>query len=248
VDPDVTADLECVPLNEPPLIVLTVGGELNLASAPRLRSAILKCLADQPTAIIVDAAALVVADDIHLTVFIALARQAAAWPSIPILVCAPPPEVAAALSRLGIDRHVIICASVREGRLRAARQELPPTLRDELLPVVGSVRAARRLVEDACRRWRLPHLAPPAGLVVSELVANAVRHAGTSIELLVTRTGRHLHLAVRDLQPRLARLVGPAAEDQPGGRGLLIVEAIATHWGCIPTHDGKVTWASLAVR
>jgi hypothetical protein len=84
-----------------------------------------------------------------------------------------------------------------------------------------------------------------AGLVATELVGNAVRHAGTPIDLVITRTRWHLHLAVRDYAAQRARLVGSNGENEPGGRGLLIVEAFTTSWGCTPTRDGKVTWATL---
>lgn len=240
--------LDCVAVHELPWVVLDVVGELNLSSGPRLRAAVLKALADQPSAVIINAEGLTAADDIHLTVFIAVARHAAAWPSIPILVCAPRPELGASLVRLGIDRHVTICADLDEGRDRAARHELPAMIRDEFPPVPASVTAARDLIGDACQRWRLGRFAALAGLVVTELVSNAVRHAGTRIDLAVSHTDRHLHLSVRDYTCRPARLVGPAGEDQPGGRGLLIVEAVAASWGCTPTRDGKVTWASVSTR
>jgi anti-sigma regulatory factor (Ser/Thr protein kinase) len=87
----------------------------------------------------------------------------------------------------------------------------------------------------------------PAELIVSELVTNTVRHARTRADLSLTRTARNLHLAVRDYSPDPARLVGPPDPARPGGRGLLIVAAMATNWGSIPTGDGKVTWASLSL-
>jgi hypothetical protein len=33
--------------------------------------------------------------------------------------------------------------------------------------------------------------------------------------------------------------------DAVGGRGLILVEALATKWGHLPTRDGKVVWAML---
>jgi len=241
-------NLARAPAHDPALVVLRLAGELNLNSGPGFREAMLKSLADQPTAVLVDAAALTVADDIHLTVFVAVARHAAAWPAIPIVVCMPRPQVAASLIRLGIDRHVTICATLDEGRLRAAGRRLPAMVRDRFLPNVVAVGVARSLTEEVCRRWSLSHLAPTAGLVVTELVSNAVLHARTPIELVITRSGRHLHLAVRDYAVQAARLIGPDGEGEPGGRGLLIVDALTTSWGCTPTHDGKVTWASLSTH
>jgi anti-anti-sigma regulatory factor len=155
-------ELTCIAVCDPP-VVLRVAGQLNLCSVSRLRAAMLKCLTDQPIAVLVDARALTLADDIHLTVFAAVARHAAAWPSIPILVCAAPPQVTTALTRMGIDRHVTVCASLQEGRVRAASRPLPNRIHDRYLPTVGTVGTARHLVNDACWRWDLSELAPVAG-------------------------------------------------------------------------------------
>jgi anti-anti-sigma regulatory factor len=243
-----SAELECVATHGSSAAVLRVAGELSLGNAPRLRSAALKCLAEQPPALILDVAALTAPDDIQLTVLIAIARHAAAWPSIPILVCAPQPELAAALVRLRIDRHVLICADVTDAHVVAARQPLPPVITEHFAPVVAAVAQARHLVEGICERWHLNHLMSSAGLAATELVSNAVRHAGTGMELTVSRSRQHLHLAVRDYVSRPARLVGPSGEAEPGGRGLLVVEALVSGWGSTPTRDGKVTWASLRIR
>jgi anti-anti-sigma regulatory factor len=241
----VADDLTCVAVCEPPVVVLRVAGQLNLSSVARFRAAMLKCLTDQPTAVLLDARALTLADDIHLTVFAAAARHAAAWPSIPIVVCAAPPQVTAGLARLGIDRHVTVCASLQEGRVRAAGRPLPNRIHDRYLPTVGTAGTARQLIYYACWRWGLSELVPVAGLVATELVGNAVRYARTPIELIVTRTHRYLHLAVRDYALQPPRLVAVSDDDASGGRGLLIVEAFTTYWGYTPTRDGKVTWATL---
>jgi anti-anti-sigma regulatory factor/anti-sigma regulatory factor (Ser/Thr protein kinase) len=238
-------DLTCVAVWDPPVVVVRVAGQLNLSSVPKFRAATLKCLTDQPTAVLIDAQALTMADDIHLTVFTAVARHAAAWPSIPILVCGAPPQITAALTRLGIDRHVTLCASPHEGRVHAAGRPLPNSIRDRYPPTTYAIATARDLVNEACRGWRLGELAPVAALVATELVSNAVRHARTPFELAITRTHRYLHLAVRDYAWHPARLIGPSDQDQPGGRGLLIVEAFTACWGYTPTRDGKVTWATL---
>jgi hypothetical protein len=84
--------------------------------------------------------------------------------------------------------------------------------------------------------------------VVSELVTNAVVHARTDLLVTVARRARGLYLAVRDGQPERPRLA-PAGIGCPDvhGRGLFIVEHVASAWGTVPTHDGtgKVVWASV---
>jgi anti-anti-sigma regulatory factor len=233
---------------EPPRTVVRAAGPLDLASVPQLRTAVLKALADKPDAILVDATQLTVADDVHLTIFMALARQAAGWPTIPILLCAASPAVSRALYRLGIDRHVVICASLAEGRRRAVDGPLPARLESTFGPEPGSITLAREMVVTACRSWGFDHLADPAELVVAELVSNAVRHARTPLSLSLTCTKRKLHIAVRDQAQDPARLVGPTSENGGGGRGLIIIEALTTGWGCTAVPDGKVTWATLSIR
>jgi anti-anti-sigma regulatory factor/anti-sigma regulatory factor (Ser/Thr protein kinase) len=242
---DVPSRLECEVTSEPPVAVLSAAGTLDASTTPQLRDAMLGCLAGQPDALLIDARSLTVAGDVALATFVAGARPAAAWPSVPILVCAPRPELAAALRRLGVDRYVAVCASLMEGRVLAALYEQPAQVRDSLPPTPSSARAARALTRRACERWRLPDLVPLAGLVVSELVANVVCHAGTTMDLIITRYARSLHLAVRDYAHRRPPLLRPASAAASGGRGLIIVDRLANGWGWTPTPDGKVIWARL---
>ena len=242
------AELDCQRCDGEGVAVLRVAGALTVATAPHLRIALLKCLADQPDAVAVDVAGLWTQDDVQLTVLLAAARHAAAWPGVPLIVCAPTPAFASALIRLGIDWYVQINRDVPEALARVHDRDMPPHVRQQFPPTADTVPAARRLVADACTRWRLDHLTADARLATSELVSNAVLHAATPIHLDVHQGLRHLHVAVRDFDPRPARPVGPDAETAPGGRGLLLVEAVATAWGCTPTADGKVTWASFGMR
>ena len=110
--------------------------------------------------------------------------------------------------------------------------------------MTGACRRARDLAGDACRRWNLPELAGPARLVLSELVGNVVRHAGTPMEVTLTLRRPFLHVAVTDGSPEpvAARRPDQLAE---GGRGLLLVRNLTQRWGSLPTGDGKVVWAML---
>jgi anti-anti-sigma regulatory factor/anti-sigma regulatory factor (Ser/Thr protein kinase) len=229
---------------DPAMAVIRVAGVLDPATAARLRTMMLKCLAEQPDAIIVDVAGLTVVDDMQLTVFAAMGRHAAAWPGIPLLLCHADQYIDGGLTALGFDRFVTTTATLEDAYARAVRKEPVNRLRETLAPVPASTSAARELVTDVCRRSGVPHLVPDACLVITELVANVVRHAGTTMDLTVQRRSRYLHVSVRDYDHHPARLVGPVAAHEPGGRGLLIVEAFSSNWGCVPTTDGKVTWAS----
>jgi anti-sigma regulatory factor (Ser/Thr protein kinase) len=88
-------------------------------------------------------------------------------------------------------------------------------------------------------------LVPDASLVVSELIANAIVDADSLVQVTARRIGHALRLSVRDDgagSPELS-LVGP---DVPGGRGLLIVDRVATRWGVEESDEvGKTVWCEL---
>lgn len=110
----------------------------------------------------------------------------------------------------------------------------------ELEPVVGAARRARELVADACSRWGLPELTGPAQTAVTELVNNVVVHARTQMTVRLSVQRRELHIAVRDYSHRRPRVSEPTPY---GGRGLRLLDAVASGWGCTPLEDGKVVWA-----
>ena len=108
----------------------------------------------------------------------------------------------------------------------------------------ASAPLARSAVQQHCRRWGLGDLCEDATLIVTELVANAVRHAGTVIRLRLRRTDGGLRLEVTDGSPRPVRLTSPGLLDE-GGRGLALVDALATHYGVEGQPGGKTVWAEL---
>ncbi|MCZ4120996.1 ATP-binding protein [Streptomyces sp. H39-S7] len=119
-----------------------------------------------------------------------------------------------------------------------------------MAPTNGEVGAARdwalRHVNDFpwCADWR-----PDAGsvaLVVSELVTNAQRHAGGSVELSLVLDVSRLRIAVSD-DSRVQPVMCPAPADpgKVGGHGLRIVAELAGEWGVTPCGPGKQVWADL---
>jgi anti-sigma regulatory factor (Ser/Thr protein kinase) len=76
---------------------------------------------------------------------------------------------------------------------------------------------------------------------VSEAVTNAVLHAGSGVRVVVRDTGDALRIEVSDTSPTLpvARDPGP---ETPTGRGLLLIDRLASEWG-VDAHDsGKTLW------
>lgn len=244
-----SADEVLVCAHEPdfPVAALRVAGPLSLATVPDLRRAGLKALTDQPELLLIDVAGLVAVDDITLTVFPMLARQGTETGTDVMLVGAGS-ALHAQLDRMGIARQVP--AHGTAGEAVAAHARLPGPLRQEadFEPVPEATAAARELVDGACAQWRITHLADVAALIVTELVANAIEHAGTPMRVTVALRTRHLHIAVRDASPLPLRRSAPDDEDTEPGRGLLIVEAMATSLGCMRAGGGKVVWATLPAR
>jgi anti-sigma regulatory factor (Ser/Thr protein kinase) len=70
-------------------------------------------------------------------------------------------------------------------------------------------------------------------LVLSEVVANAVRHGGPGrkISVAATRGAGHLRVEVTDDGPGLAPRPNAMASDRYGGFGLFIVEQLSRRWG-----------------
>jgi two-component sensor histidine kinase len=82
-------------------------------------------------------------------------------------------------------------------------------------------------------------------LVVSELVANAVRHAPPmdegEIELMIARRDGHIHVEVSDPGRGFDPTPDPTRE---GGLGLITVSRIAREWG-IQGGDRTIVWCNL---
>ena len=101
------------------------------------------------------------------------------------------------------------------------------------------------MVTQACATWHHRELAATAALVATELVANVVRHARTTMEFTVALRDGSVWLSVRDGSRRLPRPAEPGACD-PGGRGLRLIRELTDSWGVLPVPDGKVVWSRIA--
>ncbi|MDY7086864.1 MAG: ATPase [Actinomycetota bacterium] len=223
-------------------LIATVSGALGLTEVSGLYTHILKSLAEQPDALLVDLSQLAVTEPLAFAVFAAANRQATRWPGTPMVLCAPQQPIREILDGHPF-RQLVVADSLDAARDRLARDPAATVLAlsDELLPIRGAARHARDVATEACLRWDLPHLVGPADLIATELVSNVIDHANTTMTL----RPRYLHIAVRDGSPEQ---VCPPAGPPPmtgKGRGLLLVDATAHAWGCLPSADGKVVWASL---
>lgn len=124
---------------------------------------------------------------------------------------------------------------------RARRVPEGDTATWELEADPAVVARARELVSRQLAHWGLDLLAFTTELVVSELVTNAIRHAGGPVGLRLIRTDV-LTCEVSDpssTQPRMRR----ARDTDEGGRGLYLVAQLTSRWGSRYTRQGKTIWA-----
>ncbi|MFI8326556.1 SpoIIE family protein phosphatase [Streptomyces sp. NPDC085529] len=116
-------------------------------------------------------------------------------------------------------------------------------------PVGRSVAAARAFVRDTLQGWGHPELVDDAVVLTSELVTNAVVHAGTAAEVSCLRSEDSIRVEVADRYPEREIPVqsGPviASPDRENGRGLLLCAALADRWGVDYSPTRKHVWFHL---
>ncbi|MFC8794658.1 SpoIIE family protein phosphatase [Streptomyces cinereoruber] len=116
-------------------------------------------------------------------------------------------------------------------------------------PVGRSVAAARAFVRDTLQGWGHPELVDDAVVLTSELVTNAVVHAGTAADVLCLRSDDSVRVEVSDRYPEREIPVQSgrtlASPDRENGRGLLLCAALAHRWGVDYSPTRKHVWFHL---
>lgn len=118
-----------------------------------------------------------------------------------------------------------------------------------------SVPDARHWVAGRLGHWDVPGVSDVAQLLVTELMSNAVRHgsgrplvsvsvAESCIEVGVTDTDRVLPHPPNHPSGEWA----DASQTNQGGRGMHIVDSLATEWGTTTLKTGKCVWFQLNVN
>ncbi len=110
-------------------------------------------------------------------------------------------------------------------------------------------RVRRELVEDLVARGVSSPVIDESEIVVSELVANAIRHARPladgAIRVHWKVKNDVVEVEVSDGGAATFPRPAPPTTWGPGGRGLRIVRSLAHEWGVIEDPNGRTVWASL---
>ncbi|MFE0513743.1 SpoIIE family protein phosphatase, partial [Streptomyces sp. NPDC058964] len=114
------------------------------------------------------------------------------------------------------------------------------------------VRTARTFVRDQLGSWDLQDMSDTLELVVSELVTNALIHAGSDVNVRLRALPGHIRLEVRDSDsnppvPSPLSLAEQENAEAEHGRGLMIVEALAEAWNSSPNGQGKTVALNLPI-
>ncbi len=113
-------------------------------------------------------------------------------------------------------------------------------------PRGDSVGSARRFVASALVGWAEASEVAVVVLLTSEVVTNVVVHAGPhgpdeEMVIRLHRSADRVRVEVTDTHPGTP-VVGDGALEKGNGRGLLLLESLASTWGVTRNDAGKVVW------
>lgn len=226
-------------------VVIRLGGHLSVRTAPEVRRAILKSLVELGR-VVVDVTRLRLANIECVALLPGVVAAAGGWPTARLAVVDTDGTYQSAAERLRcsdfLHFYPATDAGVRhlDDRPRRVRREQSV----EANP--SASRVARRFLLETARAWELsPDLTEVAQLVVSELVSNAVEHAGTGSRVGLELVDQRLKVSVRDgstTQP----VSRPLDLVSFRGRGLPLIDQVSEDWGVYYHPDGKTVWAVLA--
>ena len=227
--------------------VLAVSGELSLRSAGLVSGAVATALAESGR-VLVDVSGLRVTWPLAVQVFPSVLAGAGGWPGARLVLFGPDAGLARSLAALRVSATVPVAPDEVTARRLLDQRPRAVTRHLDLEQPRSAERRARTFVRAACADWRLDDIRDDATVVASELVTNAVLHAGTACRLTLRYTAFGLTVEVRDDRPdRVPE--PPPVDPEPPQRlsGLFIVDALTREWGITPRTDDKTVWALLPV-
>lgn len=170
-------------------------GLLTTRNRHRLRAAVLKSLADCPTAVIVDLSDCALVDKLAATVFVGVRRVAAAGPAIDVLLCGGSGLMAERIKAL--DPRQPLYQTWHEAVDAIGRVPVVANWRRARFPAAPeSASLAGCLVADACVDWRLPDLLHPSRTVMFDLVRAAYVCSPEELRVIVSQRPEALLLSI----------------------------------------------------
>lgn len=119
---------------------------------------------------------------------------------------------------------------------------MPSAAATQLPAALTSARAARAFIRDSLGSLVDPDVLDTVELLTSEVVTNALLHAGAAPVVALTRPGGRIRVSVEDSSTHwpVRRNVAPTAI---AGRGVALVDALASSWGVeLLPGAGKRVW------
>ncbi|WP_067501553.1 ATP-binding protein [Actinoplanes sp. TFC3] len=240
-----TSQLVCRPERSLPVGILRVSGVLDEFTGAALSQAVTRSLCTQPESLLIDVSELTIGDPGALHFLGEVVCHTCEWPAVPVVLCSPGKATAEVLAQWHrCPPAVSVAASCEKALAEICEEPEPHRIRVRLRPIPDACRQVRLLVTQACTAWQRREVASTAALVATELVANVVRHAHTTMEFTLGLRNGLVCLTVRDGSRLLPRPKDPTMA-QAGGRGLHLVRELTDAWGVLPVSDGKVVWTHL---
>lgn len=116
-----------------------------------------------------------------------------------------------------------------------------------------SIPVVRKFTRKALVEWKCEERTDDVLLCVTELATNALRHGvppgrGFQVQVYLERLESVIRVELHDSGDGEVRPADglPDAEDE-GGRGLLLVAALADKWGVAERDPGKVVWCEFTI-
>lgn len=245
-----SSTLVCDVRRRAPIAVVALYGTLDDTSAARAIVTLRDCLADAPTAMILDVEHLLITSDRALRQVLTLLNEVRDWPGTHMGFACPSPATRGLLAGYPAGDLPVLYPALTDAVADALRLPVAQRRSITLQADPDAPATARAFITDTCDNWGIPRATKLASLVASELVTNAVIHARTPSVMGIHLDRGALHVSVRDGDPRPMRRPEPGATGAhtgEHGRGLLILDAMADRWGTLPTATGKVVWATIAL-
>jgi anti-sigma regulatory factor (Ser/Thr protein kinase) len=111
----------------------------------------------------------------------------------------------------------------------------------------ASVAEGRQFVRDVLSEWGMVSMREAVVLVASELITNTLLHTDSppTVQLSATRSGIRLEIEDESgTHPRQRTY----AVDATTGRGMMLVDSMASRWGTEARSTGKVVWCEFDCR